>query len=198
MAPGQLPLAAEAEQAAGPALLTCSTPHCYVQTPVSGWLEAFAAHPKIGDLEGLRKKYGGAFGAMSAGEQADATGAPEAVLQVRLPDGGSARTRCSVGQDTTRLPDSYCTPSHRQHRTWQTGTSSTRPGLATSSSSAPVARRQRRCWRQSRPGALLSSPCCCPVSSVAKLRSVTLCSGIPVGLGRLKTPREASSHGVGV
>ena len=57
------------------------------QTPISGWLEAFAAHPKIGDLEGLRKKYGGAFGDMSRGEQAAAAGAPEAVLQVRLPSG---------------------------------------------------------------------------------------------------------------
>lgn len=53
-----------------------------LQTPVTGWLEAFAAHPRIGDLEGLRKKYGGAFGAMSQGEQAGAAGAPEEVLQV--------------------------------------------------------------------------------------------------------------------
>lgn len=51
------------------------------QTPVTGWLEAFAAHPRIGDLEGLRKKYGGAFGAMSQGEQAGAAGAAEEVLQ---------------------------------------------------------------------------------------------------------------------
>lgn len=54
-----------------------------LQTPVTGWLEAFAAHPKIGDLEGLRHKYGGAFADMSRGEQAAAAGAPEAVLQVR-------------------------------------------------------------------------------------------------------------------
>ena len=54
------------------------------QTPITGWLEAFAAHPKIGDLEGLRKKYAGtAFGALSTGEQAGAAGAPEVVLQVR-------------------------------------------------------------------------------------------------------------------
>ncbi|KAL4422666.1 hypothetical protein ABPG75_008863 [Micractinium tetrahymenae] len=51
------------------------------QTPITGWLEAFAAHPRIGDLEGLRKKYAGAFGAMSQGEQARAAGAPEEVLQ---------------------------------------------------------------------------------------------------------------------
>ncbi|EFN52467.1 hypothetical protein CHLNCDRAFT_138808 [Chlorella variabilis] len=49
-------------------------------TPVAGWLEAFAAHPKIGDMEGLRKKYG-AFGDMSKGEQAAAAGASDAALQ---------------------------------------------------------------------------------------------------------------------
>ena len=53
-----------------------------LQTPVAGWLEAFAAHPKIGDLEGLKRKYG-AFADMSKGEQAAAAGASEAVLQVR-------------------------------------------------------------------------------------------------------------------
>lgn len=51
------------------------------QTPITGWLEAFAAHPRIGDLQGLREKYGGAFGAMSQGEQAGAAGATEEVLQ---------------------------------------------------------------------------------------------------------------------
>lgn len=48
---------------------------------MAGWLEAFAAHPKIGDMEGLRKKYG-AFGDMSKGEQAAAAGASDAALQV--------------------------------------------------------------------------------------------------------------------
>ena len=48
---------------------------------MTGWLEAFAAHPKIGDLEGLRKKFGG-FAELSKGEQAAAAGATEGVLQV--------------------------------------------------------------------------------------------------------------------
>ncbi|KAF8072742.1 hypothetical protein HT031_000402 [Scenedesmus sp. PABB004] len=42
---------------------------------VAGWLEAFAAHPEIGDAGALREKFGGAggaFGALSAGEQAAA------------------------------------------------------------------------------------------------------------------------------
>lgn len=50
---------------------------------MAGWLEAFAAHPKIGDLEGLRKKYG-AFAAMSQGEQAAAAAsASQDTLQAR-------------------------------------------------------------------------------------------------------------------
>ena len=44
------------------------------------WLEAFAAHPRIGDLEGLKKKFA-ATAAWSAGEQAGVTGADEQVLR---------------------------------------------------------------------------------------------------------------------
>lgn len=47
---------------------------------VADWLEAFAAHPRIGDVEGLRKKYGG-FADMSRGEQAGASGATSSLLQ---------------------------------------------------------------------------------------------------------------------
>src|SRR5204862_7995938 len=43
------------------------------------WLEAFAAHPKIGDLEALRSKYT-QTAAWSAGEQAGLAGALEATL----------------------------------------------------------------------------------------------------------------------
>jgi 5-hydroxyisourate hydrolase/2-oxo-4-hydroxy-4-carboxy-5-ureidoimidazoline decarboxylase len=40
---------------------------------IPGWLEAFAAHPKIGDAEAVRKKYSGsAFGELSQSEQATA------------------------------------------------------------------------------------------------------------------------------
>ena len=42
-----------------------------LQTPITGWLEAFAAHPKIGDLDSLRKKFD-AFNAHSQGEQVTA------------------------------------------------------------------------------------------------------------------------------
>lgn len=51
------------------------------ETPTSEWLQAFAAHPRIGDVAGLRKKFG-AFAEMSKGEQATAAAsATEEVLK---------------------------------------------------------------------------------------------------------------------
>jgi 5-hydroxyisourate hydrolase/2-oxo-4-hydroxy-4-carboxy-5-ureidoimidazoline decarboxylase len=50
---------------------------------VSGWLEAFAAHPRIGDVEVLKKKFG-AFAEMSKGEQALAANTgDDQIFQVR-------------------------------------------------------------------------------------------------------------------
>jgi OHCU decarboxylase len=43
------------------------------------WLEAFAAHPLIGDVESLREKYA-ATKQLAAGEQAGVTGADDALL----------------------------------------------------------------------------------------------------------------------
>lgn len=43
------------------------------------WLEAFAAHPRIGDLDTLKKRFAG--GGWAAGEQAGIAGAPETTLQ---------------------------------------------------------------------------------------------------------------------
>jgi 2-oxo-4-hydroxy-4-carboxy-5-ureidoimidazoline decarboxylase len=43
------------------------------------WLEAFAAHPKIGDLDALRAKFA-TTAAWAAGEQSGVAGAPEEVL----------------------------------------------------------------------------------------------------------------------
>jgi 2-oxo-4-hydroxy-4-carboxy-5-ureidoimidazoline decarboxylase len=54
----------------------------------SDWLEAFAAHPQIGDLGALRARFA-ATAAWSAEEQAGASGAPEEVLQ-RLAEGNHA------------------------------------------------------------------------------------------------------------
>ncbi|MFL5330622.1 MAG: 2-oxo-4-hydroxy-4-carboxy-5-ureidoimidazoline decarboxylase [Gemmataceae bacterium] len=44
------------------------------------WLEAFAGHPKIGDMQSLKQKYGATSDLCSA-EQAGAVGADEEVLQ---------------------------------------------------------------------------------------------------------------------
>lgn len=44
------------------------------------WLEAFAAHPQIGDVDSLREKYAGTR-ALAAGEQAGVAGAHFATLQ---------------------------------------------------------------------------------------------------------------------
>jgi 2-oxo-4-hydroxy-4-carboxy-5-ureidoimidazoline decarboxylase len=55
---------------------------------LADWLEAFAAHPKIGDLEALRGKFAGTA-AWAAGEQAGVTGAPEATLRA-LAEGNRA------------------------------------------------------------------------------------------------------------
>jgi 2-oxo-4-hydroxy-4-carboxy-5-ureidoimidazoline decarboxylase len=49
------------------------------------WLEAFAAHPKIGDLDSLRKRFADAA-EWSEGEQSGMSRASEAVLQA-LSDG---------------------------------------------------------------------------------------------------------------
>ena len=57
------------------------TPDAGLQTSVAGWLEAFGAHPRIGDAAALKAKLGG-FGQASRSEQAAASGAPEAVYQV--------------------------------------------------------------------------------------------------------------------
>jgi len=44
------------------------------------WLQAFTAHPKIGDIDSLRAKYASTR-AMASGEQAGARQAPEEILQ---------------------------------------------------------------------------------------------------------------------
>jgi 2-oxo-4-hydroxy-4-carboxy-5-ureidoimidazoline decarboxylase len=58
------------------------------------WLEAFAAHPEIGNLEALRAKFG-QTGSWSAGEQAGVAGAREAVLQALAE--GNRRYRARFG-----------------------------------------------------------------------------------------------------
>ena len=58
---------------------------CALQVPVSGWLEAFAAHPQIGDTASLRSSHG-AFAESSRGEQAAALATADgAALRVWFP-----------------------------------------------------------------------------------------------------------------
>ena len=56
--------------------------------PREAWLEAFACHPKIGDLESLRMKFVGNK-EWSAGEQSGVNDAADAVLR-RLAEGNAA------------------------------------------------------------------------------------------------------------
>src|SRR5262249_5689370 len=72
------------------------------------WLEAFAAHPRIGAVESLRKKFA-TTAAWAAGEQAGVAGAPETVLQA-LADGnrryegrfGHIFIVCATGKNAAR------------------------------------------------------------------------------------------------
>jgi 2-oxo-4-hydroxy-4-carboxy-5-ureidoimidazoline decarboxylase len=55
------------------------------------WLEAFAHHPRIGDVEALRERFA-ASGALSEAEQAGIAGADEDVVQV-IADGNAEYER---------------------------------------------------------------------------------------------------------
>lgn len=61
---------------------------CFDDLTEADWLEAFAAHPKIGDLQSLRMKYAGNK-EWSGGEQAGVNHADEAVLH-KLAEGNAA------------------------------------------------------------------------------------------------------------
>lgn len=50
------------------------------------WLEAFEHHPRIGDVESLKKRFGATSGGWSEGEQAGMAGATDDVIE-RLADG---------------------------------------------------------------------------------------------------------------
>ena len=67
------PFANEAE-------LFSAASECFVDLTRADWLEAFAAHPKIGDLDSLRSKFAHAA-AWSAQEQGAMSAAAEATIQ---------------------------------------------------------------------------------------------------------------------
>lgn len=60
----------------GPSTASSRSP----QTPIAGWLEAFAAHPRLGDAKGVQTA-AGKFGELSRDEQAAAASAGEDTLQ---------------------------------------------------------------------------------------------------------------------
>ncbi|KAK9818222.1 hypothetical protein WJX72_009017 [[Myrmecia] bisecta] len=74
-------LAAASPFSSLPALVDHARHVWWQQVGVAEWLAAFAAHPKIGDVEGLRRKFG-AFAELSKGEQSSvSSGTSEKVLQ---------------------------------------------------------------------------------------------------------------------
>ena len=80
---------------------------------MAGWLEAFAAHPLIGDAEGLKRKFG-AFAELSKGEQgAAAAAASEGTLQARR--AGRAE-RCLLLLAPLRWRDNSGTSWHSSFR----------------------------------------------------------------------------------
>jgi 2-oxo-4-hydroxy-4-carboxy-5-ureidoimidazoline decarboxylase len=75
------------------------------------WLEAFAAHPQIGDLDALREKFA-ATADWSAGEQAGVAGAPEEILAELARGNLAYRTRfgyifivCATGKTAGEMLD---------------------------------------------------------------------------------------------
>ena len=115
------------------------------QTPVSGWLEAFAAHPRIGDVEALRSRFG-AFVDSSRREQA-ASAPSDAQLQVQAETliliSGSA-SRCSARCACRSLP---------------TPTPNMSSALGTCSSYVLLASRPQLCLKPSSPGTDSSAAC---------------------------------------
>jgi 2-oxo-4-hydroxy-4-carboxy-5-ureidoimidazoline decarboxylase len=73
------------------------------------WLEAFAAHPRIGDLDSLRQKFA-ATAAWPEGEQAGVRGAPEEVLRALAEGNGAYEARfgylfivCATGKTAEEM-----------------------------------------------------------------------------------------------
>ena len=58
-------------------------PLVLLQVPVTGWLQAFAAHPRLGRVEATQTTSQG-FLQLSKGEQAGVAGAASSILEVRM------------------------------------------------------------------------------------------------------------------
>jgi len=100
----RLPIASEAD-------LLNSAAEVWWSLAREDWLEAFAAHPQIGDVSSLREKYAGTR-SWAAAEQSDAAGADAATLQA-LAEGNAAYERrfgyifivCATGKSAAEMLD---------------------------------------------------------------------------------------------
>jgi 2-oxo-4-hydroxy-4-carboxy-5-ureidoimidazoline decarboxylase len=75
----------------------------------SDWLEAFAAHPRIGDLESLRKKFASTAD-LASGEQAGVAGADDEVIRALADGNGEYEARfgyifivCASGKSAAEM-----------------------------------------------------------------------------------------------
>ena len=78
----------DARPFADDAAVALAAEHTFDAMPPDAWLDAFACHPRIGDLDSLRMKFAG-NDTWSSGEQAGAAASDERTLQ-RLADGNEA------------------------------------------------------------------------------------------------------------
>jgi 2-oxo-4-hydroxy-4-carboxy-5-ureidoimidazoline decarboxylase len=75
----------------------------------SDWLQAFAAHPQIGDMDSLRRRFGPSI-AWSAAEQSRVVGAPDHVLRALTEGNARYETRfghrfivCATGKTAAEM-----------------------------------------------------------------------------------------------
>jgi 2-oxo-4-hydroxy-4-carboxy-5-ureidoimidazoline decarboxylase len=93
-----------------PALLTAAREEWFALAP-DDWRDAFAHHPKIGDLGALRGRFA-ATAALAAREQAGVAGAPDAILEA-LAEGNRAYEQkfgfifivCAAGRSAGEMLD---------------------------------------------------------------------------------------------
>src|SRR5262245_27592625 len=100
-----------ARQFAGEAALRAKADAAFDALTTEDWLEAFRHHPKIGDVDSLRKKFA-STSHLTTKEQAGVRGASDATLQA-LADGNAAYERrhgfifivCATGKGADEMLD---------------------------------------------------------------------------------------------
>ncbi|MBX3432519.1 MAG: 2-oxo-4-hydroxy-4-carboxy-5-ureidoimidazoline decarboxylase [Pirellulales bacterium] len=94
---------------AGAATIHAAADECFDQLADADWLEAFACHPKIGDVSSLRMKFAG-NDRWSRGEQAGVDAASEDVIQALAAGNETYLARfgyifivCATGKDAAEM-----------------------------------------------------------------------------------------------